>query len=235
LVTRLYLADVLESWCIGVEKNIKQEEDDGVNSGTGPMTELDFWRRRMQRFNSITEQLKTKESKFVVRLLTELTKNPKDTRGKSVTLLHKWKSLDLGITEVSNEAKDNVKYLSTLEKFIEPLYLETPDIIRETVPPMLNAIKMVHTIARYYNTTKRMQALFTKISNQMILKCRQYICPPDGDDIEILWKADAADLVRRMEHCLKLNEVYQEQYRLTKDKLQTIPRGKQFDFNQMAM
>jgi dynein heavy chain len=171
----------------------------------------------------------------VIRLLTELTKNPKDTRGKSITLLNKWKQLDASITEVSNEAKDNVKYLATLEKFIEPLYSATPDTICETMAPMLNAIKMVHTIARYYNTTKRMQALFTKVSNQMILKCRMHLSPPDGDSTEELWAAEPSDLVKRMEHCLKLNESYQEQYRFTKDKLQAIPRGKQFDFNQMAI
>ena len=35
-----------------------------------------------------------------------------------------------------------------------------------------------------------------------------------------------------LESCLRLNEGYQEQYRLTKDKLLTMPKGKQFDFSE---
>lgn len=34
--------------------------------------------------------------------------------------------LDLLLTDKLNEAKDNVKYLTTLEKFIAPLYHGTP-------------------------------------------------------------------------------------------------------------
>ena len=35
-----------------------------------------------------------------------------------------------------------------------------------------------------------------------------------------------------MESCLKLNEAYQEQYRLVKERLESTPKGKQFDFNE---
>ena len=50
-----------------------------------------------------------------------------------------------------------------------------------------------------------------------------------------MWDMDPTDLVERLEVCLKLNEAYQEQYRLTKDKLMTTPKGKQFDFSDQAI
>jgi dynein heavy chain len=68
-----------------------------------------------------------------------------------------------------------VKYLSTLEKFIEPLYEGTPDSIKDTLPALMNSIKMIHTIARYYNTNDRMTGLFIKITQQMITNCKNNI------------------------------------------------------------
>ena len=38
-----------------------------------------------------------------------------------------------------------------------------------------------------------------------------------------------------LDSCLKLNDAYQEQYRLTKDRLLATPKGKQFDFNERTI
>jgi hypothetical protein len=62
-----------------------------------------------------------------------------------------------------------------LERFIEPLYEGNPVSIRETLPVLMNSIKMIHTVARYYNTEERMTGLFVKITNQMITNCKMYV------------------------------------------------------------
>lgn len=56
--------------------------------------------------------------------------------------------IDVDVTEAANEAKDNVKFLYTLERFIEPLYSGTATTIIDTLPALMNSIKMIHTIAR---------------------------------------------------------------------------------------
>jgi dynein heavy chain len=64
------------------------------------------------------------------------------TKSDVMQLLRRWKQVDIGITEATNEAKDNVKYLSTLERLIEPLYSGTVATIIDTFPALMNSIKV---------------------------------------------------------------------------------------------
>jgi len=227
---------LLETWCRQIEQYLETTLD-GQQKETGdqgPATELEFWRNRLQKITSITEQLKTKERQNIFKLLNGVTKLSQDVAPRSrqtvFNTLRRWKQIDISITEAYNEAKDNVKYLTTLEKFVDPLYTSTPAQIVDTLPALMNAAKMIHTIARYYNTTERMTNLFAKITNQMITNCKQ--CVLDGEESDSLWKKDPLVLIENLESCIRLNDVYQEQYRATKETLLTLPKGKQFDFSE---
>ena len=92
---------------------------------------------------------------------------------------------------------------------------------------------MIHTIARYYNTIEAMTILFTKITDQMISNCKQNIT--GGEDKDNMWRKKSISLISDLNSCLKLNEVFQEQYRITKNKLQQMPTGKQFECNEMQI
>lgn len=229
---------LLETWCREIETYLEKGIDEKTHvQETGPRGELDFWRSRMQKITSITEQLKGRECKAVFNVLHAVTRQqgggdvaPK-SRQTVFNTLRRWKQIDISITEAFNEAKDNVKYLTTLEKFIEPLYSGTPAQIIDTLPALLNSVTMIHTIARYYNTSERITNLFSKITNQMIHNCRTCIIG-DCEDASQLWEISPPELIKNLEVCLKLNVAYQEQYNLTKNKLMTLPKGKQFDFNE---
>ncbi len=145
-------------------------------------------------------------------------------------LLGQWREIDVQITEAANEAKDNVKYLSTIERFFEPMYGNDPAAIIDALPALINGIKMIHTIARYYGTTERVTRLFMKITNQMILCCKLSINGRDPADK--IWDRDLSGVLESIEKCLQLNEQYQELYRQTKEKLLLTPKGRQFDFSE---
>ena len=62
------------------------------------------------------EQIKSNRCKAVMGVLNA---------AKSRSIRH-WRALDSRITDYANEAKDNVKYLYTLDKFFGPLVKCTP-------------------------------------------------------------------------------------------------------------
>ena len=62
------------------------------------------------------------------------------------TLLAQWREIDVQITEAANEAKDNVKYLSTLERFFDPLYANDPGAITDTLPGDTYTLYTYHNI-----------------------------------------------------------------------------------------
>lgn len=63
---------LLNNWCDQVEQLLDQSDNDAsgahrkATEDVGPDTELEYWRNRMAKFNSITEQLKCTECKLVL-------------------------------------------------------------------------------------------------------------------------------------------------------------------------
>jgi dynein heavy chain len=85
----------------------------------------------MQTITNWSEQLKNKDFNMVKMALIKYKQNEGKKEGQENInkLMLSFQRLDLALTDKLNEAKDNVKYLSTLEKFIEPLYTGTPQQI----------------------------------------------------------------------------------------------------------
>ncbi|EER04791.1 hypothetical protein Pmar_PMAR024297, partial [Perkinsus marinus ATCC 50983] len=235
----LEFESLVEVWSRQVEQYLENSLDYAsankiYGHEPGPKTEIDFWMRRMQKITAVTEQLKSKSCRAVFGTLHAVTRVGQDVAPKSrqvvFNTLRRWNRVEFLITEAFNEAQDNVKYLNTLEKFMEPLYTGTPDMISDSLPALLNAIKMVYTIARYYNTTERLTNLFTKMTNQMIINCKAYLLGDEHPDK--LWETKPVVLIKKLRACLNLNEVYQEQYHFNRKKLLALPKGKQFDFSE---
>ncbi|NXC40207.1 DYH5 protein, partial [Penelope pileata] len=131
----------------------------------GPRAELDYWKKRLSKFSYLMDQLKSPDVKAVLGVLTAAKSK----------LLKSWRVLDIRITNAVNEAKDNVRYLYSLEKHCDPLYNTDPVSMTDAIPGLINAIKMIQSISLYYNTSEKISSLFVKVTNQMIAACKSYI------------------------------------------------------------
>ncbi|NXH58517.1 DYH5 protein, partial [Rhabdornis inornatus] len=130
---------------------LRKEADD-----LGPRAELDYWKKKLSKFSYLMEQLKSPDVKAVLGVLTAAKSK----------LLKKWRALDIRITDAANEAKDNVKYLYSLEKYYDPLYNSDPVSMLGAIPGLINAIKMIQSISQYYNTSEKISSLFVKVGAQ---------------------------------------------------------------------
>merc|ERR1711871_1834026 len=73
----VHFEQILSEWCNSVEKYLNRPEHTN-SEDMGPRGELEYWRGRMQKLTSITEQLKRPDCKQVVAHLSTLTKNAAD-------------------------------------------------------------------------------------------------------------------------------------------------------------
>ncbi|XP_026147559.1 dynein heavy chain 5, axonemal isoform X2 [Mastacembelus armatus] len=213
------LEDIVSEWTKQIKQvlteseQMRKEADD-----VGPSAELEHWKRRMVTFNSLIEEVKCPEVKRTLGVLQV---------AKSRTL-RTWRELDGDITVVANEAKDNVKYLYTLDKFFGPLEKCTPTNMLEHIPGLMTNIRMIHTVSLYYNTSERMTSLLLKVTNQMISACRSYLF----EGVTHIWNHSRPVLLHRISECCKLNEEYQRSFHAVREKLRENPEKKQFDFSE---
>ena len=71
------------------------------------------------------------------------------------------------------EAKDNVKFLTTLERHFKHIAEGSFSTILDTLPSMVNGLRMVWVISRHYNTDERMAPLMENIAETMARRIRE--------------------------------------------------------------
>uniref|UniRef100_A0A8W4FMI7 Dynein axonemal heavy chain 8 n=1 Tax=Sus scrofa TaxID=9823 RepID=A0A8W4FMI7_PIG len=167
-------------------EQMRKEADD-----SGPLTELEHWKRMSAKFNYIIEQIKGPSCKAVINVLNVAHSK----------LLKNWRELDARITDTANESKDNVRYLYTLEKVCQPLYNYDLVSMAHGIQNLINAIRMIHSVSRYYNTSERMTSLFIKVTNQMVTACKAYIT--DGGTNHV-WDQETPIVLTKIQVCISI-------------------------------
>lgn len=124
-------------------------------NGDGALAEIDFWRERNSVLSMFYEQLK---SPPVQNILTVL-------KAANLPSYSNFEYHRSELTRYYLEAKDNVKFLGTLERHFKNLSQGANfSIVLDTLPNMMNSLRMVWVISRHYNTDERMVPLMERIA-----------------------------------------------------------------------
>ena len=126
--------------------------------GSGPLAEIDFWKERNSALGALSEQLKLPQIQKILEVL----------KAANVPSLS---NFDYHRNEMSRyfiEAKDNVKFLTTLERHFKNITHGAGfTIVIDTIPSMMNALRMVWVISRHYNRDERMVPLMERIAGEL--------------------------------------------------------------------
>lgn len=107
------------------------------------------------------------------------------------------------------EAQDNVRFMTSIEKYWDPLYRSDPPEITEHIPPLLTVLRSVYNSSTFFNTSERMSSFLSKITNQLIVASQNYLT---DNHTKSIWSENMTTLVRKINECKKMQEVYRETY-----------------------
>ena len=123
--------------------------------GNGPLAEIEYWKERNSALNALYLQLHTQQVQHILSVLK--------ASGSSSLVTFEITHGDLNKYYV--EAKDNIKFLMTLERHFKIIaHGASFAAVTDTIPAMMNSLRMVWVISRHYNTDERMVPLMERIA-----------------------------------------------------------------------
>jgi dynein heavy chain, axonemal len=156
---------VLEEWSNVISSCIDQEIQLSAKMNRTPLGEIEYWRNRQLNVSSLYDQLNTTKVQQIINIM-KTVENPQLA------------SFNYQFGELSKlflEARDNVKFLTTLERHFKHISEGTFQRVLESLPSMINGLRMVWVISRHYNTDERMAPLMEMISETFVRRIRDEI------------------------------------------------------------
>uniref|UniRef100_A0A8D2LCC4 Dynein axonemal heavy chain 10 n=1 Tax=Varanus komodoensis TaxID=61221 RepID=A0A8D2LCC4_VARKO len=191
-----------------------------VPQGNSPLAEIDLWRERNAALSALTEQIKLPLFKKVLQVL--------DTANIGIV-----ENLQIVLNELCKhhvEAVDNVRFLSTLERHLKNLTHGTSfSVVLDTVPSLMNALRMVWIISRHYNKDERMIPLMERIAWEISARVCKAV------DLRTLFKEDRQLAKMKMTDAKRTLQIWKESYFDIRAKIEASGRDARWEFDRKRL
>jgi dynein heavy chain len=187
--------------------------------GQGPLAEIDFWRERNASLSILYEQTNQPAFKTYLAVLTAAQTSNAPT-------------LEYQVSEIAKlyvEANDNIKFLTTLERHFKNIVIGSLHSVAETLPSLMNAIRMVWIISRYYNRDERMVPLMSRIAWEIAHKVIQAI------NVKTVFRIPPAQAKQLLLDAKDLLETWSKCYFEVRERLEQSGRDRRWEFDRKKL
>ncbi|NWZ50810.1 DYH10 protein, partial [Haliaeetus albicilla] len=223
LATVPEVVEALESCAMTWQKLIStalEEQLKKVPQGNGPLAEVDLWRERNSTLSALTEQIKLPEVQKVLEILQEAESEHSGDLQIVLSDLRKHHA----------EALDNVKFLSTLERHLKNLTYGTGfNVVLDTIPSLMNALRMVWLISRHYNKDESMVPLMERIAWEISTRVYKVV------DLHTLFKDDRAAAKKKIAEAKSTLEEWKKCYFAVRAQIEASGREQHWEFDRKRL
>jgi dynein heavy chain, axonemal len=199
------LQQVMENWSAKIREitviyNKKLENDNSA------MAEIDSWRSKSALLSALHQQFNLPQVKRIERIMSQ-TKNLSENG-----VYEGFKKEMATLNKIHSIAKDNVKFLNTLERQFKTIQKGELDTIEETLPSLMNGLKLVWTISRHYKT-EQMLDLEKYIANEIAEKVENQI------QVNQIFRMDLDESIKLIEKGIRVLDKWYETVTATKKEI----------------
>lgn len=190
-IVQRYEATVIH-WTRQIKEVVGEQVSSGSVEEAGPLQEIAYWRARARDLGSIRSQLNRADVSTIVNVLHE---------AKSFYYLEPFLNLRADIERGTEEAFDNLRFLSTLIAPCEKLAEAGPKDIPNLVSDILVYAQLILMYSKDYRKD-RFARLLRMVSNEIIRRCSSHI------NIPAILRGDVASSMTALEDSIKAGEVW---------------------------
>ena len=153
------LHETLKGWTAKIAQLLESSKKKSDNETTA-MGEIEFWRTKSASLSALHQQFQLQQVKDIIKM----AEDEKESSENGV--LEAFQRQLAQLTKDYAVAKDNVKFLNTLERQFKTIEKGSLLQIEETLASLMNGLRLVWTISRHYKN-EEMIALELCIANEI--------------------------------------------------------------------
>ena len=156
------------SWTKQIKAVLKMDPEAQLKAGKHPTaeSEIDFWKGKSQHLDAIFEQLQSERVRRVLQYL--------DTAHS--TFCEPFAKLCKEVFAARGEAKDNFKFLSTLDPLVRNLGGDDDfTLLDKKFRPIMHTLLLVWKHSKFYNTPARMVIIMRQLVNNVIAAGQRFL------------------------------------------------------------